>query len=687
MVNFLLFENVGDNIIGTIVVAIRSLCFSISTFLYQLMINLYNIFDLLCTSRLLDNEVLSAISSRIGLILGIVMFFNIAINFIKMLIDPELISSKDSGVLSIIKKTLIVIVMFGTFNFVFDFLYQTQKFIVENHVVSNFILPYQIESDDVDSFGTTLAYQLMFSFYSNNTFDNVDLSNKEKKLVDDCQSLTNAFRNQVVADGNFELGYACLDKAVSIENYYNDKENDVFIIDYNYIFSVAVGAFVVYILLMYCFKVGIRMIQLMVLEILAPVAILSYLSPKKETMFSKWLKIYSATYIDVFIRIGIINFVIFLLATIFQVEKNMDFGFWGTIGDVEVGTKAIIEVIMILALLTFAKKAPDLIKELFPAGASKLGFGLSMKDVVGLQRGFKTATGIVGGALGGAAIGLIGGAGIGGKFGGLTGGLLKGGFSGLKGQGLTKTATSAWKNQAKANLSYANAKANGANWFGYQMAHLQQGLNMRTAADEFNLEKSNLETENAAYKAYDSYIDAAEKRAEGQILKGKFGNNDNVKEALKQKNLADIYRQQSATIKRSDFSTSKEYDDALVVLANKASKADSDYLVAMKEAKKDYISAILKGTEEDAPTLQNLQQAAGVVDANSDNNYNFVYDIKDKDGKVTGTRRLTGADLLAGDYDRLDSANAHAKEKQAENNNRIAENQTRGAAARANAGK
>lgn len=673
MVNFLLFENVGDNIIGTIVVAIRSLCFSISTFLYQLMINLYNIFDLLCTSRLLDNEVLSAISSRIGLILGIVMFFNIAINFIKMLIDPELISSKDSGVLSIIKKTLIVIVMFGTFNFVFDFLYQTQKFIVENHVVSNFILPYQIESDDVDSFGTTLAYQLMFSFYSNNTFDNVDLSNKEKKLVDDCQSLTNAFRNQVVADGNFELGYACLDKAVSIENYYNDKENDVFIINYNYIFSVAVGAFVVYILLMYCFKVGIRMIQLMVLEILAPVAILSYLSPKKETMFSKWLKIYSATYIDVFIRIGIINFVIFLLATIFQVEKNMDFGFWGTIGDVEVGTKAIIEVIMILALLTFAKKAPDLIKELFPAGASKLGFGLSMKDVVGLQRGFKTATGILGGALGGAAIGLIGGAGIGGKFGGLTGGLLKGGFSGLKGQGLTKTATSAWKNQAKANLSYANAKANGANWFGYQTAHLQQGLNMRTAADSYNQEKAELEADSALYNQFAGFFDKGKGRAKEKIETGDF-------------ELATFANNQHAYNAALDVFKQKQRIDLL-----KASAAKADNVVRDSNGFTELDRLNEQISNEMIVYNKNLDNAIySYMDHNSNmetakdkviaQQFSGAHQLQSSNSKLLGEMDITTAEEFKKSGDK-------SKGKISEIDEKLIKNKSEGERARANAGK
>ena len=183
------------------------------------------------------------------------------------------------------------------------------------------------------------------------------------------------------------------------------KTQEVFIVNYNWILCVVAGIFVVYLLFLYCIKVGVRMIQLMVLEIISPMAIVSYLSPKKDNMFSKWLKIYFSTYIDVFIRIAIINFVVFLIATV--LAGDIGDGFWSSIGNpTDTSTVIFLRVVIILALLTFAKKAPDLIKELFPSsGASKLGFGASMKDIVGLNAGL----GMVAGAGTAAAVGLIGG--------------------------------------------------------------------------------------------------------------------------------------------------------------------------------------------------------------------------------------------------------------------------------------
>ena len=195
------------------------------------------------------------------------------------------------------------------------------------------------------------------------------------------------------------------------------------------------------------------------------------------------------------------------------------------------------------------------------------------------------------------------------------------------------------------------------------------------------------------------------------------------------KSLAEIYRQQSSTIKKSDFSgrdslvayaannlgisrddyasdneyeeklneiaqsaefndyVDSRYDATLNELATKASEADSNYLTAIKAAKSEYISKILSGEEQDAPTLQNLQQAAGIIEANSNNSdYNFVL-TKDADGNDIDPVRVTAADLLAGNYDTFDNVNANAKAKQSENNNRLARNKTEGAGARANAGK
>lgn len=444
--------------LGVMEQAVRGLSFSLSSIIYKLIINLYNLFEDLCTARLLDGTLINEISKRIGLILGLVMFFNIVFSFVKMFISPDTISDKEKGAASIVKKALIVIVLLGCSNFAFDTLYKIQRIIVEEHIISNLILPYQISDDTIDNFGAVLSEEVMYSFYQLENISTEDVSNEDSDKIAACKSLVNAFRNQIIYRNRFDLGYNCLTET-AVVNVTDSEQQEIFIVDYNWLLAPAAGIFIVYMLLMYCFKIGVRMIQLMVLEVISPMAIVSYLSPKKDTMYSKWGKIYFATYIDVFIRIAIINFIVFLIATILTVNANEGFVFWESVGNpTDPYTKSFFLVVMILALLTFAKKAPDLIKELLPTSASKLGFGASMKDIVGLQQG----VGMVAGAGTAAAIGLIGGVAGGkgfsrvtGAIGGMFGGAFRGGAAGLKSKGIGKAISTARANQSKANMARA----------------------------------------------------------------------------------------------------------------------------------------------------------------------------------------------------------------------------------------
>lgn len=693
----------ADGIMGAILSGLRTLLFEIVTTIYQLIGNVYNLFERLCKARLLSNDILGEMTKRIGFILGLITFFYVIFSLIQMLINPDKVADKEKGAISIIKKVIIVIVLLGASNGAFNSLYKIQAQIIDSNVISKIILPYAIGGDAKGNFGNLLSMQLMMAFYQVDEQLGKETNTDGKDKIDACKNLTDGLYQQIYTDNKYNRGFLCLNESVQItqnvpEAVSDGDTDEVFLINFNGIVAILVGGFTLYLLLIYCFKIGVRMTQLAFLEIISPMAFISYLAPKKDTMLTKWWKIYFSTYIDVFIRIAIINFVVFLICTIFEPTGAGDgnFKFWESLGNPEGLEAGFFTVVIILALLTFAKKAPDLIKEIIGSSASKLGFGAAMKDIVGLEKvgkwAPKAATGILGGALGGAAIGLLGGG-----IGGFAGGLFKGGLSGLKGQGFTKAASGAWKSQQATNKRVQEWRnAGGTSTFGRWGAAFNQWRGAETAGDVFDLEKTKLEKENAAYKAFDSYIDAAEKRAEGQILKGVFNSNAHASEALKQKNLAEIYRQQSANIKRDDYAIKDKktgkivgyndtgYNTALEKLAKMASDAETKYLNEMKEAKKEYITYTLdvsngkiagkNPSDADVVTLQNLQQAAGVIDANKDNDYSGF--------AKTSSEKLLGEN---GDYKAFDDVNSKSKGIQAENNNKILENEQKGKAARANA--
>lgn len=606
-------SSVGTNLMGAMEIGIRTLSFSLCTIIYNLIIKLYDVFDLLCKGRLLNNDVMESLSTRIGLILGLVMFFYIIFSMIQMLLEPDKMNDKEIGAGNIIKKIIIVIVMLGFSNFAFNGLYHVQKVVIESHALSNILLPYRIEQEGLDSFGKVLSNQLLLSFYELEDFDNEQLDTESKTTYEGCVNTVTSFNNQIINSGKFDLGYNCLNESVTVpENTGTGAgvvDREVFIINYNYIIAPLVGCVAVYMLFMYCFKIGIRMIQLAFLEIISPMAFVSYLAPKKDTMFSKWTKIYVSTYIDVFIRIVIINFVIFLLATIFaNTTENGSFTFWETVGGRNSGSAPFIKVVIILALLTFAKKAPDLLKDLFGSGApSKLGFGVAMKDIVGL----KNTVGLAAGAAGGAAVGLLAGRPL-----GAVGGLLKGGMSGLRAKGVSSAFSGAWKAQSKANAEIAKVRANGGNWLGHQVAKTQQAVGARTRADYFDDEKATLEKENAIYKQVTGYFDSAKKRAEAKILEGnddKFTTASGVNYGIKvreSKNMIDMLKEQASQLKPGDVAGLLKIQSQI---ESEQKKYNDNLLLATKEYFKAAGDPNVKG---DVVVEQNIKLANGIIDNN-----------------------------------------------------------------------
>lgn len=486
-----------DQVNGTIRTGFRTLMYSLCTYIYELIINLYELFEYLCNGRILDGKVLEEMSGRVGIILCLITLFYVIFSFVKMLIDPDKISDKEAGAASIIWKVILVIILLGVSNFGFKLLYKIQVNIINEHVISNILLPYQVSEENSSNFGNYLSEQLLLSFYSADNFDIDSFSVDDQNKIEVCSKMVENLQLQIRKHNSFDLGFVCLNETVPGPMNASGTQEDIFIINFNVVLAPAAGIAVAYLLLMYCFSVGVRMVQLAFLEVISPIAIVGYLAPKKDNMLTKWWGIYFSTYVDAFIRIAIINFIVFIIFAIFSggsdiFEANT---FWNSVGNpTDFKTRSFFRVIIIIALLTFAKNAPELLKEIMPStGKSKLSFGAKMKDFVGLKAG-------LGGFLGattGAAVGLVGGfAGgkklsrITGALGGVAGGLFRGGAAGGTAKNLGKAISTARTNQAKASLARAQRISSGAS-FGERASDAARGFfGMQSGYDRLNQELS-----------------------------------------------------------------------------------------------------------------------------------------------------------------------------------------------------
>lgn len=343
----------------------RTIFYMLDIIIYKLMINIYNVFVMLCSGRLLNSDTIKQLSTRVGTILGVIMMFMVIFSFIQMLINPESISDKEKGIGNIAKKVIIVLVMLGTYTYIFNLLNNIQTALIQSNAIANLLVP---SSVNTENFGGALSGSLFTAFYTSNF--------REDEFEHQCttENFEETLKNEIAINQDFSSGYECL--------YETDDTlfgTTTYLRDFNWLLSFIVGVVVVYFIFYYCISVGMRIAQLAFLQIIAPMPIISYLTPKKDNMFNKWAKIYFTTYIDVFIRIAIINFVAYLIGVIMDNWNSGNGVFWQSLGidaTTEIGLKTIVGVIMIIALLLFAKKAPDLIKELFPTAPGSLGFGI-----------------------------------------------------------------------------------------------------------------------------------------------------------------------------------------------------------------------------------------------------------------------------------------------------------------------
>ena len=172
-----LWSDIKDSIVLTCLGMLRSLFYSICSFIYEMIYYIYNIFISLCNGQLLETDKLTNLFSRVGLLLGIVMSFRLALSFIQSLVDPDSALDAKKGIPGVIKKVIIVIIMFGMSQYAFELSRDVQVLIIKNNVIPNLILPANV---DTKNFGGALAANFFTSFYNQLIIFHKKTSNRHK---------------------------------------------------------------------------------------------------------------------------------------------------------------------------------------------------------------------------------------------------------------------------------------------------------------------------------------------------------------------------------------------------------------------------------------------------------------------------------------------------------------------------
>lgn len=356
-----------------------------------LMLNaVYSLLMKLATLNIVNMDTIKSFGTRIGLILGIFMLFNLAINLLTYLVSPEKFSDSKQGGMKIFWNAIVSIVLLGTVNIIFEHAYKLQYAVLEKQIIPQIIFGTKAQNPTEK---VEIAYYVYSSMINiNPAYDEDGICETiylTGEISRDCRELL----KETLDSGYYQFERAVehkdASKLLTADNI-TARSGDEYVFDYMFIFATIIGVITTLIMFNFCFDIAKRTVKLYFYQLIAPIPIIANMIPGKGSeTFKKWVKSVVSTYFDIFIRLVALFFAIFVISTVY-----------GSLGDIFEHHK-ILGVFILLGALMFAKEIPQLIQDLT---GLKLDGGFTINPLKKISEAPLAAglVGYAGGRLGGA---------------------------------------------------------------------------------------------------------------------------------------------------------------------------------------------------------------------------------------------------------------------------------------------
>ena len=361
---------------------------------------LYLIFDLSQLSA--NSEVLNAIYKRTYIVLAVFMAFKLSFSFFKYVVNPDAMVDKKQGVGKLLQNVIIMLaalitlpnLLFGSDNH--------QGLLVRAQNAFLPMLPRIIlgintgddakganaKSTTIDTAADNMAAQIMIAFF---TPKRDELAKKCKNYKDsDIPEIESISQLTSLVNTSCETNEArtqILGITITTARYYYYS--------YTFIASTICGIIILAILIGMLIDVAKRVFKMIILQVIAPIPIMSLIDPDayQKGAFGAWMHQLINTYLEIFLKIGVLYIVIMLIQLIttkglFGKDQFPEFS-------EQPIRSAFLVVALIIGLFQFAKEAPKFIKD---------SLGIKEKGDGGGNMGkiARVAGGAVAGAAGGA---------------------------------------------------------------------------------------------------------------------------------------------------------------------------------------------------------------------------------------------------------------------------------------------
>lgn len=423
--------------------------------IYILLAVMYQVFFNVASAQLFESETIKNFYARFQLIVGVFMVFKLAVSILQGIMDPDKFMNPKEGFGNFITRVVISLALLTVIvpinvpdvenansfekylnndGLLFGTLYSLQDRILSSNTLGRLILgttdnatmseeensgktEEEIQKEKLAKSSRIFTSTILKAFLKINMLpsearEDDDETKRENwycgnDLDDKGNAAIETYRRLDV-DPTTLLSWEILTADCEINESFGDYVinaipiledfvgNSRYIFSFNWFVSMIVGVVFLVILVGFTVDIAVRSIKLAILRLLAPIPIISYIEPKssKDGMFASWVKALTSTYLDLFLRLAIVYFVIFLIQD--MIENGI------VITEVGGLVGAFSFVFIMLGLFFFAKMAPKFIKDILGLKGSMTNVGLS-----GILGGASSFLG--GGGLAGAGAGALAG--------------------------------------------------------------------------------------------------------------------------------------------------------------------------------------------------------------------------------------------------------------------------------------
>lgn len=383
--------------------------------IYKLVDYAYRVFMVLAKTNIFSEENFKDITSNIYKILAVAMLFILAYAILLKIVDPDGSTKGIDG-----KKTfqnfIIAIILIILCPSIFSFAYGLQSAILDSGIIGGIITG---NVGDASSENVTNANIYGGILMSVNTFEVFfrpvgGLSGSDVKGATNIGEVV-ASKPVLSLDGSSEDLYINCDGSQSEECSYdaaflfaqntgsfapmkafalNMYDNEI---DFDWFAAFIVGLLLVYVIISFCFDMGIRVCKLAFFQMIAPIGIICMAIPKMEDVFKKWLSNTTKTYLSVFIRTLVMSFGVYLISLVANNPLFSD----ETGGQTGVPIfNLMAKCFLIMGIVVFIKQSPKLLGDIFGIGDGDMKLGIKDK----LKAGGAFAAGA---AIGAGTTGLV----------------------------------------------------------------------------------------------------------------------------------------------------------------------------------------------------------------------------------------------------------------------------------------